>query len=66
VYNRAYINKRVLFNVLSTVLKRPSIDSILRILTYISLIRDPHALVHVPDDVLTALPLDLSIVDLKQ
>jgi hypothetical protein len=65
VYNRTYINKRVLFNVLSTVLKRPSIDSILCILTYISLIRDPRALVHVPNNVLIALPLDLYIVDLK-
>jgi hypothetical protein len=65
VYNRAYINKRVLFNVLSTVLKQPSTDSILCILTYISLIRDPYTLVHVPNNVLTALPLDLHIINLE-
>jgi hypothetical protein len=66
VYNGAYINERVLFDVLSAVLERPSVDSILRILTHISLICDPRALVHVPDDVLIALPPDLNIVDLKQ
>jgi hypothetical protein len=35
-------------------------------LTHMSLIRDPRALIHVPDDVLTALPLDPSIVNLEQ
>ncbi|KAH6708819.1 hypothetical protein BKA61DRAFT_490535, partial [Leptodontidium sp. MPI-SDFR-AT-0119] len=66
VYNGAYINKRVPFDVLSIVLERLSIDSILRILTYMSLMRDPRALVHVLDDVLLALLLDLSIVDLEE
>ncbi len=47
-------------------LERPSIDGVLRILTYISLIRDPRAPVHVPDNVLAALPLDLDIIALKQ
>ncbi|KAG9230109.1 hypothetical protein BJ875DRAFT_385848, partial [Amylocarpus encephaloides] len=62
VYNGAYINKRVRFDILSTILERPSIDDILRILTYISLIRDPRAPIYVPDDVLIALPLDLIIL----
>jgi hypothetical protein len=66
VYNGAYINERVPFDVLSTVLERPSADGILRMLTYISLMRDPRALIHVPDDVLAALPLDPIIVDLEQ
>jgi hypothetical protein len=65
VYNRAYINKRVLFNVLSTVLEQPFTNGILRMLTYISLMRDPRALVHVPNDVLIALPLDPEIVALE-
>jgi hypothetical protein len=65
VYNRAYINKRVPFNVLSAVLERPSIDGILYMLTYMSLMRDPRALVHMPNNVLTALPPDLYIVDLE-
>ncbi|PVH67660.1 hypothetical protein DL98DRAFT_443130, partial [Cadophora sp. DSE1049] len=66
VYNKAYINKRVLFDVLSAVLERPSANSILRILTYISFIRNPRALIHIPDDILTALPPDPSIVGLKK
>jgi hypothetical protein len=65
VYNKAYINKRVLFNVLSTVLKQPFIDGILYILTYISLICDPYALVYMLDNVLIPLPLDLYIINLK-
>ena len=66
VYNGAYINERVPFDVLSTVLERPSTDGILRMLTHMSLMRDPRAPVHVPDDVLAALPPDPSIVDLEQ
>jgi len=66
VYNGAYINERVLFDVLSTILERPSIDGILCMLTHISLMCNPRALVYVPDDVLIALPPDLCIVDLEQ
>ncbi|KAH6661772.1 FluG domain-containing protein [Halenospora varia] len=66
VYNGAYINERVPFDVLSAVLERPSADGILRMLTHISLIRDPRAPVHVPDDVLAALSPDPRIVDLEQ
>ena len=65
VYNGAYINKRVEFDVLSTILKQPSIDSILYILTYISLIRDPRALVDMPNNVLIALPPNPAIIKLK-
>jgi hypothetical protein len=66
VYNGAYINERVPFDVLSAVLKRPSADGILRMLTHMSLMRDPRAPIHVPDDVLVALPPDPIIVDLEQ
>ncbi|KAH6714804.1 hypothetical protein BKA61DRAFT_674126 [Leptodontidium sp. MPI-SDFR-AT-0119] len=65
LYNGAYINERVPFDVLSAILERPSADSILRMLTYMSLMRDPRALVHVPD-VLAALPPDPSIVGLEE
>ncbi|XMA20273.1 hypothetical protein WAI453_013064 [Rhynchosporium graminicola] len=66
VYNGAYINERVPFDILSAVLERPSADGILRMLTHMSLMRDPRAPVHVPDDVLVALPPDPRIVDLEQ
>jgi hypothetical protein len=66
VYNGAYINERVGFDVLSAVLERPSADGILRMLTHMSLTRDPRAPVHVPDDVLAALPPDPDIVALEQ
>jgi hypothetical protein len=65
VYNRAYINKRVLFNILSIILERPSIDSILRILIYISLMHDPRAPIHVPNNVFIALFPDLDIIALE-
>src|SRR5271154_6891087 len=66
VYNGAYINERVRFDVLSAVLERPSADGILRILTHMSLMRDPRAPVQVPDDVLAALPPDPEITALEQ
>jgi hypothetical protein len=66
VYNRAYINKQVLFNVLSTVLKQPSADSVLCMLTHMSLIQDPCALIQVPNNVLAALLPDLDITALEQ
>jgi hypothetical protein len=66
VYNRAYINEQVQVDVLSTVLKRLSADGILHMLTHTSLTRDLRAPVHVPDDVLAALPPDPNIVALEQ
>jgi len=66
VYNAAYINERVLFDVQSAVLERPSADGILRMLTHMSLMRDPRAPVHVPDDILAAFPPDPRIADLEE
>lgn len=66
VYNGAYINERVPFDVLSAVLERPSADGVLRMLTHMSLMRDPRAPIQVPDDVLAALPPDLDITALEQ
>ena len=66
VYNGAYINERVRFDVLSAVLERPSADGVLRMLTHMSLMRDPRAPVHVPNDVLAALPPNQDIIALEQ
>lgn len=66
VYNGSYINERVRFDVQSAVLERPSTDGVLRMLTHMSLMRDPRAPVHVPDDVLAALPPDPDITALEQ
>jgi hypothetical protein len=66
VYNGAYINERVPFEVLSAVLERPSADGVLRMLTHMSIMRDPRAPIHVPDDVLAALPPDPDITALEQ
>jgi hypothetical protein len=65
VYNGAYINEIVEFDVLSTILKRLSVDSILRILTHMSLIRNPRALVDVPNNVLIVLSPNPAIVKLE-
>ncbi|KAH6711265.1 hypothetical protein BKA61DRAFT_435039, partial [Leptodontidium sp. MPI-SDFR-AT-0119] len=62
----ADIYKRVRFDVQSAVLERPSHDGVLRMLTHMSLMRDPHAPIHVPDDVLAALPPDPNITAFKQ
>ncbi|KAG9244780.1 hypothetical protein BJ878DRAFT_479840 [Calycina marina] len=66
VYNGSYINERVRFDVESAVLERPSTDGVLRMLTHMSLMRDPRAPIHVPDDVLAALPSDQGITALEQ
>lgn len=66
LYNRAYINERVPFDVLSAVLDRPSADGILHMLTHMSLMRNPRAPVREPDDVLAVLPPDPDIIALEQ
>jgi len=66
VYNGSYINERVRFDMQSAVLECPSADGVLRMLTHMSLIRDPRAPIHVPDDVLAALPPDPDITALEQ
>jgi hypothetical protein len=66
VYNGAYINERVPFDVLSAVLEQPSADGILHMLTHMSLMCDLRTPINVPDEVLAALPPDPAIVDLEQ
>ncbi|KFZ11199.1 hypothetical protein V501_04872 [Pseudogymnoascus sp. VKM F-4519 (FW-2642)] len=47
-------------------LGRPSVDGVLRMLTHMSLMCDPRAPVHVPDEVLAALPPNPIITALEQ
>jgi hypothetical protein len=66
VYNGAYINERVKFDVQSAFLERPSAHGLLRALTHMSLTRDPRAPVNPPEEVLQALPPDPEIRRLEQ
>jgi hypothetical protein len=56
LYNRHYANEKVQFDVQSASLRRPSVDGVLRMLTHMSLMCDPPALVHVPNEYLATLP----------
>lgn len=66
IYNGAYINEKVKFDVQSAFLERPSAHGLLRALTHMGLTCDPRAPTFVPDEVFRALPPDLEIVELKQ
>ena len=66
LYNRHYTNEKVWFDVQSAGLGCPSVDGVLKMLTYISLICNPRAPVHVPDKYLAALPPDPVITRLEQ
>jgi len=66
VFNGAYINERVRFDVQSAFLGRPSATGLLRVFTHMSLRRDPRAPIHVPDEVLEALPRDSEIEELER
>jgi hypothetical protein len=66
VYNKAYINEQVLFNILSAVFKRPFANGVLCMLMYISLMQDLCAPIQVLNNVLAALPPNLDITALKQ
>jgi hypothetical protein len=56
----------VRFDIQSAVLERPSADGVLRILIYISLICNPRTPIHIPDNVLAALPPDPDVTILEQ
>jgi hypothetical protein len=66
LHNGHYANEKVRFDVQSAGLGRPSVDGVLRMLTHMSLMCDPCAPVHVPDEVLAALPPDPIITALEQ
>jgi len=65
LHNGHYANEEVQFNVQSTSLRRPSIDGVLHMLTHMSLMCDPCAPVHVPNEVLATLPPNPIITSLK-
>jgi hypothetical protein len=66
LHNRHYANEKVRFNIQSASLRRPSVDGVLCMLTHMSLMCNPHALVHIPDDYLDTLPPNPAITALKQ
>jgi hypothetical protein len=66
LHNGHYANERVRFDVQNAGLELPSADGILKMLTYMSLMLDPRALIHVLDEILAAFPLDPVITALEQ
>jgi hypothetical protein len=66
LFNKAYINEKVKFDVQSAFLERPSAYGLLRSLNHMGLTCDPRAPTFVPDEVLQALPPDPEIVELEQ
>ncbi|OBT53129.1 hypothetical protein VE04_05757 [Pseudogymnoascus sp. 24MN13] len=66
LHNGHYANEKVRFDVQSAGLGRPSVDGVLKMLTHMSLMCDPRAPVHVPEEVLDALPPDPDITALEQ
>ena len=66
LHNGHYANEKVRFDVQSAGLGRPSVDGVLRMLTHMSLMCDPRAPVHVPNEVLAALPPNPIITSLEQ
>jgi hypothetical protein len=65
VFSRSYLNEKVRFDVQAAFLDRPSMNSLTKAFTYISLTYDPRAPKHVLQEVLAALPLDPAIVELE-
>lgn len=66
VFNAAYLNKKVRFDVQAAFLERPSTDGLTRAFTHMSLTADPRAPKDVPDEIIKALPPDPDIVDLER
>ncbi|KFY31487.1 hypothetical protein V493_01062 [Pseudogymnoascus sp. VKM F-4281 (FW-2241)] len=56
LHNGHYANEKGRFDVQSAGLGRPSVDGVLRTLVHMSLMCDPRAPVHIPEEVLDALP----------
>jgi hypothetical protein len=65
VFNAAYLNQKVRFDVQAAFLERLSLDGLTKAFTHMSLTADPRAPTNVPDEILKALPPDLNIVDLE-
>jgi hypothetical protein len=65
IFNGAYLNEKVRFDVQSAFLERPSMDGLTRAFTHMSLTCDPRAPKEVPKEVINALPPDPVIVELE-
>lgn len=66
MYNGAYINGKVKFDVQCAFLERPSTHRLLHTLTHMGLTCDPRAPITPPKEVLKALPPNPKIVELEQ
>ena len=67
VFNGAYLNHRVRFNVQDAFLEEDlSDDGLTRIFTHMSITCNENAPARIPKTVIDALPLDLEIIELKR
>jgi hypothetical protein len=66
IFNAAYLNGQVRFDVQAAFLKRPYDDGLTRAFTHMSITRNPCAPTKVPEEVMDALPLDPGIVNLER
>jgi hypothetical protein len=65
VFNAAYLNEKVRFDVQAAFLEHPSMDRLTCAFTHMSLTADPRAPKDTPDKVVKALPLDPDIINLE-
>ena len=61
-----YLNPKLKFSVQAAMLERPSDEALLRVMSHMSLTRDPCAPVFAPKDYIEALPQDSELVDLQK
>ena len=61
IFNGAYLNEKVRFDVQSAFLERPSTDGLTRAFTHMGLTCDPRAPKDVPQEVMNALPPTLNL-----
>ena len=62
IFNAAYLNARVRFDIQAAVMERPSVDGLTRAFTHMSITCDPRAPRNVPKHIKDALPRDPKIV----
>ena len=66
IFNAAYLNEKVRFDVQAAFLERPSNDGLTRAFTHMSITCNPCAPTNVPEEVMDALPPDPDIVYLEK
>ena len=62
IFNSAYLNTRVRFDIQSTVIERLSVNRLTRAFTHISITYDPRSPKEVPEYIKDALPRDLKLL----